>query len=144
MPVLRVPFVALAATLAGIYLPWVATQGKNIALSNLTNGFLPILVAAMLTAALVAYATLPARPAWLLMCVCGTGFILAVLAVVVTGAVWIGARAASGAIDAFGGDGDADKVKLGVGAYVTTVASIAFLLSTWRLIPRTVLPEAGD
>lgn len=144
MPMLRVPFVALAAALAGIYLPWLATGGKNVSLSNVTNGFLPILVAALLAAALVAYATLPTRPAWLLMCACGGGFILAVLAVVLTGAVWLGARVASGAIDAFGGAGDADNVKLGIGAYVSTVASVAFLLSTWRLVPRTVLPEAKD
>lgn len=144
MPALRVPFVAIAAALAGIYLPWLGTDGKNIALSNVTNGVLPILVAAFLAAALVAYATIPARPTWLLACVCGAGFILAVLAVVLTGAVWLGARLASGAIDAFGGADGGDKVTLGIGAYLTTVASVAFLLSTLRLLPRTALPSAKD
>lgn len=137
MRMMRVPLIAVALTLAGVYLPWLSRGGQTIALSSATNGWLPILVAAVVATGLVLYATTPSRPEALLMAVCGVAFMIAVLAVVLTAVVGLGTNFVSSLAESFGDsatDGAGGNISLGFGAYITTAASITLLLSTQRLL----------
>jgi hypothetical protein len=123
----RLPLVALAVTLIGAFLPWVAGTSAT----QLVGWHLPVLAVVIVTAALVVYVTAPGRPGWLGIVAAGISFVIAASAAVMLVLLLALAHVITSVEDAIA------HLGVGIGAWVTTAAAAAVFIGTLRLLLTT-------
>ena len=138
----RLPLIAAAVMLVGVFLPWLKIADSSVAsvsLGQFTGWVTPVVLCALLATAVIAAASLPGRCEWALISASVLSFILAVAAVAVGSLIYLADRAAGVAEDlaqALDDDVATDALSVGIGTYVTVLAAVTVFVGCIRMLRR--------
>jgi len=138
----RLPLVAVALMLVGVFLPWLKVADSSVvsvSLGQFTGWLMPVVLCALIAAAVIAAAALPGRCEWALIACSVVSFILAVAAVAVGSLIYLTDRLSSigeSLRDELDIADRTDWVSVGIGTYLTVLAAVTVFVGCIRMLRR--------